>query len=138
MPMNFIGLAAALATFAGVWSGHVMVRRIEYRVTDIRVPAALFLLTGFVLEYLSIAASHILVSTVFGILGFTFLWDALEFFRQQRRVRTGHAPANPQNPRHARFLLDHASATTFDWLDRLPRGRALTLDEIREIREIQS
>jgi len=52
-----------------------------------------------------------------GILGITLLWDAFEIYRQQNRVKHGHAPANPNNPRHARFLADpHFHATTEDLL----------------------
>jgi hypothetical protein len=135
MSFNFIGLVAALATFMGVWFGHVIVRKIEYHVTDIHVPAALFAFTGIALEFFSVIAKNILLSTASGILGITLLWDALEFFRQQKRIKAGHAPANPQNPRHARFLLDHETATAFDWLNRYPTGRALTTDEIQHIKE---
>ena len=30
MTFNWIGVAAALATFFGVWIGHVTVRKVEY------------------------------------------------------------------------------------------------------------
>jgi len=72
---------------------------------------------------------------MFGILGVTLLWDALEFYRQQRRIQRGHAPANPNNPRHARILAEFTSATTIDWLDRDPRGSAYTPAELASIRE---
>ena len=54
------------------------------------------------------------------ILGITLLWDALEFTRQQKRVKKGHAPANPHNPRHAKILAEHPTATTLDLLKHLP------------------
>ena len=44
-----------------------------------------------------------------GILGVTLLWDSFEFWRQQKRVIKGHAPANPDNPRHARILAENPS-----------------------------
>ena len=50
------------------------------------------------------------------------LWDGIEFWRQQRRVWKGHAPANPSNPRHLRILSESSLATTFDLLDRDPVG----------------
>jgi hypothetical protein len=135
MPLNFIGLVAALATFMGVWFGHVIVRKIEYHVTDIYIPAALFALTGIAFEHFSVITKDIFLSTASGILGITFLWDSLEFFRQQKRIKVGHAPANPRNPRHARFLSDFPSATAFDWLARYPTGHALTAEEIQQIKE---
>jgi len=39
-----------------------------------------------------------------------FLWDAFEFYRQHYRIQSGHAPANPDNPRHARILAGISSA----------------------------
>jgi hypothetical protein len=137
MPLNFLGLIAALATFLGVWFGHVIVRKIEFHATNIYIPAALFLFTGIAFEYFSIVTNDIHLSTALGILGITFLWDALEFFRQQKRIQVGHAPANPGNPRHARILIDHQAATAFDWLARYPAGRALTFEEIQQIGESQ-
>jgi hypothetical protein len=60
-------------------------------------------------------------------------WDALELFRQQRRVERGHAPANPLNPRHARILAECPAATTLDLLDRQPLGRPVAPDEARAL-----
>jgi len=40
----------------------------------------------------------------------TFLWDAFEFYRQHYRIQSGHAPANPDNPRYARILAGISSA----------------------------
>jgi len=75
------------------------------------------------------------VSAVCGILGITLLWDSLEFYRQQNRIRGGHAPANPHNPRHAHILATHPTATTVDWLERNPRGIPYSSEELREIRD---
>jgi len=80
-------------------------------------------------EYLSLSTAHRPLSTIFGILGITLLFDALEFTRQQKRVKKGHAPANPNNPRHAKILAEHSSATTFDLLKREPIGHVISTDE---------
>jgi hypothetical protein len=69
------------------------------------------------------------------ILGVTLLWDALEFFRQQKRVKHGHAPANPNNPRHAKILAEYPDATTIDWLNRSPRGSKYSSAELASIKE---
>ena len=138
MNLNWIGLAAALSAFFGIWFGHVAVRKIEFVVRDIRIPALIALAGGLVLEAASLAAGDLAVSASLGILGVTLLWDALEFRRQQNRVKHGHAPANPDNPRHARILAEHPEATVFDWLARSPRGRAYSTEELRAIREAQS
>ncbi len=80
----------------------------------------LFILLGLALLILSGASWNPPYSAALGILGITCLWDALEFVRQQKRVRKGHAPANPANLRHARFLSENPSATREDLLKREP------------------
>lgn len=132
MNINWIGLAAAAATFFGVWLGHVSVRQIERDVDRIWIPAALVLIFGLGLETVSLLAESRIVSTICGIVGVTLLWDSLELaVRQPNRITHGHAPANPNNPRHARILATHPTATTIDWLDRDPRGRPYSTEELR-------
>jgi uncharacterized protein DUF4491 len=124
--MNPTGAVAALTAFAAIWFGHVAVRKIEYASPTIRVPAALFFFIGFVLEWVSLASRARATSTVLGILGITLVWDALELTRQQRRVRNGHAPANPRNPRHAALLTEPGSrATSVNLLKREPVGERI-------------
>jgi hypothetical protein len=136
MNMNWIGLAAAAATFFGVWLGHVSVRKIERDVERVWIPAALALILGLGLETASLLTDSLIVSAICGILGVTLLWDSLELLvRQPNRIKHGHAPANPNNPRHARILATHPSATTIDWLDRDPRGRPYSTAELRATRE---
>lgn len=127
--MNLIGLVSALAAFFGIWFGHVAVRKIEAVSATIWLPGTLFALFGIVLEWFSISTSNLILSAAFGILGFTFLWDALEFKRQQNRVKKGHAPANPNNPRHALLMREYTSATTLDLLKRDPIGKPVSSTE---------
>jgi hypothetical protein len=115
-----------------------MVRKLEARLSKI-IPAILMcILLGLVFIYGSLLLENNTLSAVSGIIGITFLWDALEFKRQQKRVKTGHAPANPKNPRHLKILTEHASATTLDLLDREPRGKAYSQDEIDAILNAES
>jgi hypothetical protein len=138
MNMNWIGLAAAAATFFGVWLGHVSVRKIEREVERIWIPAALALILGLGLETASLLTESLIVSAICGIVGVTLLWDSLELaVRQPNRIKHGHAPANPNNPRHARILATHPTATTIDWLNRDPRGRSYSRDEMRVTQEKQ-
>lgn len=129
MELNAVGLTAGLTAFLGIWMGHVLVRKLEYKSTSISLPAACFALIGIFLEIGSFRAVSPLVSVALGILGITTLWDALEFFRQQKRIIKGHAPANPANPRHMLILEQHASATTLDLLKRDPLGRTVNPQE---------
>ncbi len=122
--MNTAGLVAALSAFLAIWLGHVSVRKIEWAAPSLWLPAALFTGLGIALEWLSLNATSLAVSTAAGIVGVSLLWDALELVRQQARVRKGHAPANPANPRHARMLAEPLSqAITIRLLKREPVGR---------------
>ena len=135
MEMNFIGFAAALATFFGVWLGHVSVRKIERETVNLWKPALTAIGLGTGLEIAALITSSLTLSAMCGILGVTLLWDALEFFRQQKRIKCGHAPANPNNPRHVKILAEYPDATTIDWLDRGPRGSAYSPAELASIKK---
>lgn len=130
MEINFIGFASAAATFLGVWVGHVAVRKIERDIERLWIPSIMTLLLGVGLEIASLIAASQVLSTICGIVGVTLLWDALEFYRQQKRIKKGHAPANSNNPRHARILEAHPDATTFDWLARDPCGMPYSSTEL--------
>ena len=122
MTLNWIGVVAATATFSGIWFGHVSVRKIEAASPILWLPTVIALALGLALEIGALLTSSLYVSGVLGIVGMTVLFDALEFTRQHNRVKHGHAPANPNNPRHARLLAGYQSATTINWLDRDPSG----------------
>jgi len=129
MELQWIGLVAAAATFFGVWFGHVAVRKIEATVEKLWIPIFLALAMGLSFETWSLVTDNRLLSTAIAILGMTFLWDSFEFWRQQKRIVKGHAPSNPNNPRHTRILLKSQSATTLDLLDRDPVGHLVSAKE---------
>jgi hypothetical protein len=135
MELNFIGFAAAIATFLGVWLGHVAVRKIERETVNLWKPALIAIVAGTGLEFAALLTSSLILSATCGILGVTLLWDSLEFFRQQKRIKRGRAPANPNNPRHVKILAEYPDATTLDWLDRNPRGSAYSQAELSSIKE---
>jgi hypothetical protein len=129
MEFNAIGFVAAASTFLGVWFGHVAVRKIEFIASTIWLPTLVFAIAGIVLEWASLITPNFLISSAAGILGITFLYDAIEFRRQQNRVRKGHAPANPNNPRHAQLMRDYPTATTLDLLKRDPIEKPVSHQE---------
>jgi len=136
MEFNLLGLASAAATFLGVCICHVSVRKIEREVERIWIPSTLALTLGIGLELVSFQADSLILSTICGILGMTLLFDSIELaYRQPKRVMKGHAPANPRNPRHARILATHLTATTIDWLDRDPRGVPFSSEELHGIKD---
>ena len=118
MTINPLGLIAAFTAFFSIWFGHVAVRKIESISPTIWVPSTFFAILGVSCEWLSLKAPSMQIATVFGILGITLLFDSFELARQQRRIMKGHAPANPENPRHAKILKEYPSATTADLLKR--------------------
>ncbi len=124
MTLNGIGVIASIATFFGVWLGHVTVRKVEYHALDLRMPIVIAIVIGLALEVIALSSSSSYLSGACGILGTTALFDALEFRRQFKRVKKGHAPANPDNPRHARLLAE-GQATTIDLLKRNPVGHII-------------
>ena len=131
--MNAIGVVAALATFLSVWFGHVAVRKIELLSPTFWLPTTIFATVGIFVEFLSLSMVYRPFSVALGILGITLLFDALEFTRQQNRVKKGHAPANPNNPRHAKILSEHTSATTEDLLKRDSKSHTALVDEISQL-----
>ncbi len=129
MTVNITGLAATLATFLGIWVGHVSVRKVESTATTIWVPAVIYAALGIGCEVGALLSGQPSLEAALGILGITFLFDAFEMVRQQRRIVKGHAPANPQNPRHAKIMKEHGTATTVDLLKREPIGRVVNAVE---------
>lgn len=123
--MQLAGFWMALATFLGIWWGHVGVRWLEARSPRVGPPAALLTIAGLGLNLYALFAPSLTVAGVCSIIGITLLWDAFELFRQEKRVQKGHAPANPANPRHAAYLAAGGPVTTEDLLDREPTGRPL-------------
>lgn len=136
MEINFVGFTAALATFFGIWWGHVSVRKIERGVANLWIPTAITLALGSGLTIASFLISDLALSAASGILAVTLFWDALEIaIRQPNRIKHGHAPANPNNPRHAKILSEYPEATTHNLLNRDPIGRAYTAREIASMKE---
>ncbi len=127
MTLNWIGVVAAAATFFSIWFGHVGVRKIEAASPTLWLPTAIAVALGLALEIGALLSGNLYLTGALGIVGMTVLFDALEFTRQHNRVKHGHAPANPNNPRHARLLAEHKSATTTDWLKREPIGRPMEI-----------
>lgn len=133
MNINPIGLVAAITTVLTIGFGHVMVRKWEARLENLTMVVLVCVIFGIGFGIGSLYLESNGISSIFGILSITFLWDALEFYRQQKRVIKGHAPANPDNPRHLKFLSQYPSATIVNLTDREPRGVPYSDEEINNI-----
>ena len=130
MEINTLGLTAAVTAFLSIWIGHVAVRKIESASRTISIPVVASVVLGLVTEYCSLITSNLHLKAIFGIVGVTLLWDGFEFIRQQKRIRKGHAPANPNNPRHAAILAEpNSHATTLDLLGRDPVGYEVNAED---------
>ena len=129
MAINPLGLVAAVTAFLTIWIGHVTVRKVEAESLNIKTPMFIAIALGLVTEFGALIIDYRPLSTVLGILGITLLWDAFEIYRQENRIKHGHAPANSNNPRHAKILAEHSSATTLDLLKRDPIGRQVSPEE---------
>ena len=133
MSVNTLGLISALTAFLSIWWGHVGVRKIEAISVKLWPPMIASIFLGLACEVAAVRTESLHMSAVYGIAGVVFLWDAFEFYRQEKRIKKGHAPANPDNPRHARILADYPAASVIDWLDRDPRGQSYSAKELDEI-----
>jgi len=85
MSLQWAGLLLALVTFGTIALGHVLVRRLHARFGT-RPAVPLFVLGGLVLAG-SLGASSDLLSGVLGITAITVLWDGVEIFRQEKRLK---------------------------------------------------
>lgn len=130
--LQFAGFWMAMVTFLGIWCGHVGVRWLEAHSPNIWPPIVVLALSGVALNVFSLFAPNLTLAGVSSIIGITLIWDALEVYRQQRRVLKKHAPANPNNPRHAGYLAA-GKATTEDLLDREPQGVPAVLSTPRRV-----
>lgn len=86
--LQWAGPVLALVTFATIGAGHVLVRRLHAQFGT-RPAIPLFILGGAILTG-SLLAQADLLSGVLGITAITVIWDGVEMFRQERRVRMGH------------------------------------------------
>lgn len=143
--LEFTGFWMALVTFLGIWWGHVGVRWLEAHSPNIWPPTMILLVSGISLNIYALFAPNLTLSGMSSIVGITLMWDALEMYRQQKRVLKGHAPANPNNPRHA-AILAAGKGITEDLLDREPQGtpvieeapaRAQTLPTYKQYMEVE-
>ena len=85
MRLQWAGLLLALVTFGTIGAGHVLVRRLHARYGT-RPAVPLFLIGGLVLAG-SLGASNDLLSSVLGITAITILWDGVEIYRQEKRMK---------------------------------------------------
>lgn len=85
MSLQWAGVILALVTFATIAAGHVLVRRLHARYST-RPALPLFVIGGLVLIG-SLATNDNLLSGALGITAITILWDGIEIYRQEKRMK---------------------------------------------------
>lgn len=83
--LQFAGLVLAATTLVTIAIGHVLVRRLQ-AAYGTRPAIYLFGLGALVL-LISLAARPDLLSAVLGITGITIVWDGIEIYRQEKRMK---------------------------------------------------
>ena len=92
--MNFFGIILGVFMLLLTGVGHILIIKGEYY-----FGTKLWLIFLFIALFSIIASIFIkseLLSGIFGIVGFTFLWSIHELFKQKERVRKGWFPKNPK------------------------------------------
>lgn len=85
MSLQWAGVILAVVTFATIAAGHVLVRRLHARYST-RPALPLFVIGGLVLIG-SLATKDNLLSGALGITAITILWDGIEIYRQEKRMK---------------------------------------------------
>lgn len=91
--MNFEGIIVGLATFLIIGIFHPIVIKSEYHFG--KKCWWVFALAGVVLMALSLFIDSTMWSTITGVTAFSSFWSIHELIEQEKRVKKGWFPANP-------------------------------------------
>ena len=92
--MNLNGLIIGISTFAVIGIFHPIVIKTEYYIGKHLWPV--FLIVGLLFIISSAFLSNVIISSIFGVIGFSSLWSIQEIIEQEERVKKGWFPANPK------------------------------------------
>lgn len=91
--MNFEGIVLGAAAFLSIGLFHPIVVKAEYYFG--KECWWLFALVGLALAGLSLFLTNTILSAVSGVVGFSCFWSVWELFQQEKRVKKGWFPSNP-------------------------------------------
>lgn len=91
--MNYLGILHGFIAFVLIGAFHPLVIKGEYYLG--RKCIGIFLVTGAIALFGSMATNHMTLSTFFGILSFCCFWSIKEVIEQEQRVKEGRFPQNP-------------------------------------------
>ena len=92
--MYFTGLTIAISTFVIIGVFHPIVIKTEYY-TGTKF-WWIFLLCGIICIALSLLVEQVIIASVTGVLGASFLWSIGELVEQKKRVEKGWFPKHPK------------------------------------------
>lgn len=91
--MNWSGILLGAAAFLLIGAFHPIVIKAEYHIGKKCWWA--FAIAGIICAAISLLIDDMVLSAVIGVLAFCFFWSILELFEQEKRVRKGWFPDNP-------------------------------------------
>ena len=98
--LNLTGLIIGAAAFISIALGRYLTIEAEYYFS--KKFWRVFLALGIILVMCAVFTAQFMVSAIFSILGFTFLWGIGEIIEQEERVRKGWFPENPRKKRKSK------------------------------------
>lgn len=93
-PLNITGILVGAGAFLSIALGRYLTIKAEYYFTKKFWIG--FLIIGILCIMFSLMSESFILSSVLGILGFTFLWGIGEIIEQEKRVKKGWFPKNPR------------------------------------------
>lgn len=94
MNCYFNGLLVGIIVFLIIGLFHPLVIKAEYYWGT--KSWWLFFIGGMLATISSLFIENIIISSIFGVLGFTCFWSIKEVFDQEKRVKKGQFPKNPK------------------------------------------
>lgn len=91
--MNWGGILLGAAAFVLIGAFHPVVIKAEYYLG--RKCWWMFLIAGLICAVISLLIDNLILSSIVGVLAFCFFWSILELFEQEKRVKKGWFPENP-------------------------------------------
>lgn len=98
MELYFTGIIIAVSTFFIIGIFHPIVIKVEYYWGTRQW--WVFLILGIAAILVALMVANVIVSSILGVIGASFLWSIGELFEQKKRVERGWFPMNPKR-KHA-------------------------------------
>lgn len=94
MDLYFTGIIIAACTFFVIGLFHPIVIKTEYYWGT--RPWWIFLVCGILCIIAALLIANVMISSILGVVGASFLWSIGELFDQKKRVKKGWFPMNPK------------------------------------------